>query len=40
MEEDDTMEGGLGMQSATATPSRTPAAVRGAAWSDRSAMVP
>ena len=35
MEEDDTMEGGPGMQSATATPSRTPAAVRGAAWSGR-----
>ena len=35
MEEDDTMEGGPGMQSATATPSRTPAAVHGAAWSGR-----
>jgi len=35
MEEDHTMEGGPGMQSATATPSRTPAAVHGAAWSGR-----
>jgi len=33
--EDDTMEGGAGMQSGTATPSRTPAAVHGAAWSGR-----
>ena len=35
MEEDDTMEGSAGMQSATATPSRTPAAVHRAAWSGR-----
>jgi len=33
--EDDTMEGGAGMQSATATPSRTPTVVHGAAWPGR-----